>query len=466
MNPPKTALFISQLCILSSVSHSLLLRGGDGGDQQQQQSDVRTATSRIIGGTESIEGQFSYTVSLQDEFGHFCGGSLIAKDVVLSASHCQHSEPGYKAVIGRRDLEEVTDGEEITVKKEITHPEYNWGTTDHDFMVLILERPTTEDVDLVKPGREIVPVGSAVSVLGWGDTAASDDELLMSYDLRTTEVFVISNEVCEQSSGDIGGMQDNYHDQITENMVCAKDVGEDSCQGDSGGPLVLRQSSGQDVQVGIVSWGVGCADADFPGVYARVSAGYDWIREQVCKESSDPPASFECQKVATAKPSSPSSQQTVVVGNENEGGSWTTIVREDFTNGFGMFTNHGNNALHYISAKGRDGVVRLDEQQGFMSFRTKQFPLEDTYSKIRISFSFFAITPKLLNNICLDTWTDEGYNGKNCWNATQGLFDENRWYDDNSFELDASNARTLRMRFRIDGGDDVLLDSVTVQGRI
>jgi len=440
-------------------------------------------TSRIIGGTETSDGQYSYTVSLQDEFGHFCGGSLIARDVVLSASHCQHMKDSgeYKVVIGRRDLS-TNDGEEVAVKTEITHPKYNWATTDYDFMVLILERPTKEqDVGTVSPSRDVVPVGSPVSVMGWGDTVASDDEVLLSYDLRTTEVFVMSNEECEKSSGIIGGMQENYHGQITSNMLCARDVGEDSCQGDSGGPLVLRQSTGEDVQVGIVSWGVGCANPNFPGVYARVSAGYDWIREKVCEGSVDPPASFDCKTIGSSHPpstsgngattspvGSPPSQDGSSNNNSNEQGSsyWRTIMQDDFTTGFGLFNHRGDNSVHYVTAKNREGVVRLNERQGQMSFRTQQIPLEGTYSKIKVSFSFYAIQPELMNNLCVDYWLDGTYTGKNCWStaAQNNIFDKGGWHDDTSFEFAASGAQFLRIRFRVDGGDDVLLDSVTIEG--
>ncbi len=81
-------------------------------------------------------------------------------------------------------------------------------------------------------------------------------------------------------------------------MICANDSGEDSCQGDSGGPLVMKGSDGSaDVQVGVVSWGVGCAHKDFPGVYALVLSAYDWIREEVCRSSSYPPAKFDCDNL-------------------------------------------------------------------------------------------------------------------------------------------------------------------------
>ena len=99
------------------------------------------------------------------------------------------------------------------------------------------------------------------------------------------------NEECDKSDGEFG----SYEGQITSNMLCAREEGggEDSCQGDSGGPLVIKgANASEDVQVGVVSWGIGCASKDYPGVYARVSAQYDWIKGEVCKGSKNPPSSF------------------------------------------------------------------------------------------------------------------------------------------------------------------------------
>ena len=80
-------------------------------------------------------------------------------------------------------------------------------------------------------------------------------------------------------------------DSITPSMLCAQDFTnrQDSCQGDSGGQLVQ-----DDHLVGVVSWGIGCATETHPGVYARVSQAYDWIREQVCAHSSHIPDWADC----------------------------------------------------------------------------------------------------------------------------------------------------------------------------
>lgn len=259
---------------------------------------LRGLNTRIIGGDEATVGQYSYIVSLADDVGHFCGGSLIAPDVVLSAAHCQGGE--YKAVIGRHALDS-DEGEEIPVKSEVPHPNYNPVLTGNDFMLVFLETPVVnQDVSFVKLNSDTSSpeIDEAVTVMGWGDIDAADEIFTETNVLMEVEVNVISNEECERSEGAVGSFPASYHDEITDNMLCARDSGEDACQGDSGGPLVLKgRSNSEHVQVGVVSWGIGCANADFPGVYSRVSSAYDWIRGQVCKRSLYPPSEFDCDNI-------------------------------------------------------------------------------------------------------------------------------------------------------------------------
>lgn len=80
-------------------------------------------------------------------------------------------------------------------------------------------------------------------------------------------------------------------------MVCAEDEKEDACEGDRGGPLIVKGLLPRlDVQVGVVSWGLGCAHEIFPGVYSRISTQMNWIKQKVCEHSEAPPDSFECGK--------------------------------------------------------------------------------------------------------------------------------------------------------------------------
>ena len=140
-----------------------------------------------------------------------------------------------------------------------------------------------------------------MKVAGWGVT--NQDSFEFPDVLMATEVDAVSNEECEASEGIIDGwfgpQIESYAGQITDSMLCAEHIKErDSCQGDPGGPLVMEGSNGlADVQVGVVSWGFGCALDEFPGVYARVSIFYDWIREETCRRSVYPPETFKCDEL-------------------------------------------------------------------------------------------------------------------------------------------------------------------------
>jgi trypsin len=141
-----------------------LLRGGEA----ENESHERVFKERIIGGFQTPMERYPYTVSLQSTGidGHFCGGSLIAPDVVLSAAHCAGGD--YKAVIGRHDLNTMS-GDVVNKKFEVPHPRYNPSRTDNDFNLIFLSRETTADVPFVKLNKErSVPLHQdPVEVMGW-----------------------------------------------------------------------------------------------------------------------------------------------------------------------------------------------------------------------------------------------------------------------------------------------------------
>lgn len=266
-----------------------------------------SGATRIIGGTEAVEDRFSYALSLQ-AYGttHYCGGSLIAKDVLLTAAHC---EGGGSWVYHKKHDLDATDADAITlrVKSTVPHPYYNSYSSDNDFMLYFLEPHEgnlfQEDPVLVKlnSNPSIPSDDQMVTVMGWGDTTASAYSSTTSDVLRNVELKVVPNDICEQSSGDADGIYMSYYGKISENMLCAKGTNQDSCQGDSGGPLIIKTgvNNGQDVQIGVVSWGAGCGLVAFPGVYARVSQAYNWIQEEVCKGSSyASEAGFNCDGTA------------------------------------------------------------------------------------------------------------------------------------------------------------------------
>lgn len=268
--------------------------------QQAEGGDDRDKT-RIIGGSEAEEHRHSYAAALSDSIGQYCGGSLILPNVVLTAAHCKegnnnkpNDKVNYDVILGSHDLTDndddipENDGQVIAAKREVPHPDYDSQLTDNDFMLVFLD----SDADLSDSRVGLVSMNSdplvpalyqRVTSMGWGDTDPDDDVTTLSDVLMSVGVDVISNQECDDSQGEASWGSDNYHDQITDNMLCATRANRDSCQGDSGGPLVIKNNNaGADVQVGVVSWGIGCAHGDFPGVYARVSRAYAWIESEVC----------------------------------------------------------------------------------------------------------------------------------------------------------------------------------------
>jgi len=231
-------------------------------------------TRRVVGGKEvHPPDRYPYQVALTwSSFGgQYCGGSLIAPGWVLSAAHC--GDLGSYVQIGRWNLRDGTeDYENIEVDYEIPHPGYDKNKQDKDFMLLKLKTDSMYPPVSIDDGPPVsIDDGSDVTTIGWGTTSYAG---LSSDVLREVEVDVVENSACNSMYSTV------LRENITDFMICAARQGKDSCQGDSGGPLIIRGCShSDDVLVGVVSFGYGCADALFPGVYARVSRAYWWITQ-------------------------------------------------------------------------------------------------------------------------------------------------------------------------------------------
>jgi secreted trypsin-like serine protease len=142
----------------------------DGGNAIQEQNQ---ASTRIIDGSdaiEDVEDRFSYVVSLQYFGQHMCGGSLIEKDVVLTAAHCDHQDT---VVLGRHNLND-SNGEALSIWGKLPHPEYNGDTKENDYKLIFLEgTPTADNAVLVRLNSDplVLSLGQDImTVMGWGDT--------------------------------------------------------------------------------------------------------------------------------------------------------------------------------------------------------------------------------------------------------------------------------------------------------
>lgn len=187
--------------------------------------------------TQTPVDRYPFAVSLQSTQ-HFCGATIIAPDVILTAAHCVVIDfSDVTIVIGSHDLEGKTpSGVDGTVDKlppgrVYVHPEYNAATNEYDFAIVFLPRPTTANVEYVRLNSDMENPSTVdvLTALGWGDTTVEEGYDL-SNELMGVDVDYIQNDVCDASSDG----KDTYQDLVKDNMLCASKSGRDGCQGDSG----------------------------------------------------------------------------------------------------------------------------------------------------------------------------------------------------------------------------------------
>jgi trypsin len=233
------------------------------------QADVKFG-EKIVGGVPAEKGELPFQVSLQSTWGgHFCGGSLIKPNWVLTAAHCVDDD-NMKVVIGLYNQGDMTGAEVFKPVKIIAHPQFNRDTLDYDYALIQLDGQSTyQPIDLNRSEIDLSAGPVNVWTSGWGTT--SEGSFALPKILNKVEIPLVPTDVCNS--------KDVYDGGITEHMICAglPEGGKDSCQGDSGGPLFMKQDGGAFKLVGIVSWGEGCARPNKYGVYTKVNVMTEWI---------------------------------------------------------------------------------------------------------------------------------------------------------------------------------------------
>lgn len=265
----------------ASVNLRALGRGNDDDDTD----------SRIVGGSNASIDMFPHQVAIltQDEY-FMCGASLISDRFILSAAHCD--EYAVKAALNRqynKREKSMNPGQQIVDICQVQrHPSYGSQGSAYDISIYMLCEPVTVlDFDdfITLDDMDNLSEGQSLTVTGWGATAEGSRN---AETLQEVEVLYIPNSACSNFYGS---------GAISSDMLCAgwEEGGKDACQGDSGGPLVIPQASADGpnecTQVGVVSWGAGCARREKPGVYAKVSYFKNWITDSVsnlCMQNSLP----------------------------------------------------------------------------------------------------------------------------------------------------------------------------------
>jgi len=233
---------------------------------------------RIIGGEAAADGELPFQVGIAIDNGStytlFCGGSLISDTWVLTAAHCLDDYTSSDTV-NLRVLSgtNVWDQSKLTsVSHFILHESYDSVTYNNDIALIQLSSAVTS-APLDALSTTTTPrftTGTTATVSGWGEQTAFGASDYPN-ELLKVDLPVVSNETCNQVA--------SYNGRITDNMICAgfAEGGKDSCQGDSGGPLFVQSSDNTFTQIGVVSFGDGCAEPNKYGVYTKVANYEDWI---------------------------------------------------------------------------------------------------------------------------------------------------------------------------------------------
>ncbi|CAN7938210.1 unnamed protein product, partial [Ixodes hexagonus] len=261
----------------------------------------KTIGRRIVGGRKALPGEFPWQVALRSRKFAFCGGTIVSATEVITAAHCvkgKREHITFRIVSGnsrvylhchiRTQVNLSVNNTQVT--DVIVHEDYKVGQNlSNDIAVLRVGEP----FDFKGSDGFVAPacltpkeheMKALVTISGYGTLKAGGP---ISEELMTVDVPVISDQKCEtmyktafQSFG-----QPSAFNSATMFCTLEEGGGKDSCQGDSGGPAVQR-IDGYAFLTGVVSWGIGCAHENYPGVYTESSYFTDWVHDQLTPKKS------------------------------------------------------------------------------------------------------------------------------------------------------------------------------------
>ncbi|MGX1503042.1 UNVERIFIED_CONTAM: secreted trypsin-like serine protease [Streptomyces graminofaciens] len=219
-----------------------------------QPTSASAAAPPVVGGTRAAQGEFPFMVRLSMG----CGGALYAKDIVLTAAHCVSGSGNNTSITATAGVVDLNSSSAIKVRSTKVLQASGYNGTGKDWALIKLAQPI--NLPTLKIAETTAYNSGTFTVAGWG--AAREGGAQQRYLLKAQVPFV-PDSTCRQA----------YDELVPSEEICAgyNEGGVDTCQGDSGGPMFRKDNAGVWTQVGIVSWGYGCARAGYPGVYTEVS---------------------------------------------------------------------------------------------------------------------------------------------------------------------------------------------------
>ncbi|ELT97374.1 hypothetical protein CAPTEDRAFT_190556 [Capitella teleta] len=236
----------------------------------------REGLNKIVGGWETPPHEFPYQVTLKSTLcSLFCGGSIISSRYVLTAAHWTSNHVPFPCIfLLCREHNRLNTGEKFVdaaVAEIRQHPEYRPLTIQNDRLPSAPEDAWFAHLPaLVMAMLTDMLVILSSSLAGVPNLRGGGGGGVIASTLRVVDVIGLTIQECRDSSYNPSSIYDG--------MNCAgiEAGGKDACQGDSGGPLVYKNGDAFE-EVGIVSWGQGCAQEGYPGVYADTIYYFDWI---------------------------------------------------------------------------------------------------------------------------------------------------------------------------------------------